>query len=647
MLWMAFGRVFTVCAGAVFVACAGILLAAHARWTASAALVGPEDLSALGVAVVAAMAALLVAVRRRRPAAVEAGDGMLLRELVDAALAASAVLLIAWLGVVQPFGLRTGIVLTSYAALAAALGAAAWRSSGRAHGAGRATGAAYIPALLAASLYGVNVLNRHTVDALTLGLAVAMFGMFAGGQLLVLLENARLSRALGDTRAKLRFRAGHDPLTDLPNRALFRQRVEVALARRRRANDGICTVMFIDLDDFKNVNDSIGHAGGDSVLVEVARRLRESLRTADVVARLGGDEFGLLFEQVTAAGDLLEVAERLVEELRAPMEIDGAAVEVPATIGIALHGPAEPPADADEMLKRADVALRLAKQRGKGMFGLFEPSMHVAMDEPRRRRSGLDRALAMREFRLHFQPIVDVRNRQIVGAEALLRWAHPEAGLLGPGEFLTDLEDVGLIGEVGRWVLDEAVAQAASLRNELHLEFFVTVNVSSVQLHDPGFVDAVRRSLALAGLPPAALVLELTESGSVAEDTIALTRLRGLRALGVRLAIDDFGTGYSSMAYLHSFPVDVLKIDKSFIADLVEGSPDRRLAEELTRLGSSLGLLTIAEGVETEAQHGALDVLGCPLAQGYFYGGALPCDELAASLRVAGTSQRSGSWRSA
>ena len=644
---MSFGRVFSVFSGAVFVAGAGVLLAARARWTASNSAVGAEDLSALGVAVVAAMTALLVAVRHRRPAAAE-GQEELLRQLVDAALAGSAVLLIAWLEVVQPLGVRTGVDLISYVALGVALAIAGWRSSGRAIAdGGRATLMAYIPALLAAALYGLNVLDRHSVDPVTLGMAMAMFGIFAAGQLLVVLENARLSRALGDTRAKLRFRAGHDPLTDLPNRALFRQRVEVALAKRRRANDGICTVMFVDLDDFKNVNDAIGHARGDSVLVEVARRLRDSLRTADVVARLGGDEFGLLFEQVTAAGDLLELAERLVEELRAPMDIDGVAIEVPATIGIALHGPAEPPADADEMLKRADVALRLAKQRGKGMFGLFEPSLHVALDEPRRRRSGLDRALAMREFRLHFQPIIDVRNRQIVGAEALLRWAHPEAGLLGPDEFITDLEDVGLIGEVGRWVIDEAVAQAAALRNELRVEFFVTVNVSSVQLHDPGFVDSVRRSLAVAGLPATALVVELTESGSVAEDSIALARLRALRTLGVRLAIEDFGTGYSSMAYLHSFPVDVLKIDKSFIADLVEGSPDRRLAEELTRLGSSLGLLTIAEGVETEAQHGALDVLGCPLAQGFFYGAALPRDELAASLRVAGKLQHLSTWRSA
>jgi diguanylate cyclase (GGDEF)-like protein len=645
---MAFGRVFTAAAGTVFVACAAVLAAVRARWTAPAAPIGLEDLSALGVAVVAAMAALLVALRHGRPPEAEAREGSLLHALVDAALAGSAVLLIAWLELVQPLGLRVGLDLISYTALAVAIAAAGWRASGRSRiDDSRATLAAYIPALLAATLYGISVLNRHTVDPLTLAMAVTMFGMFAGGQLLVVMENARLSRALGDTRAKLRYRAGHDPLTDLPNRALFQQRVEVALAKRRRANDGICTVMFVDLDDFKNVNDTIGHAGGDGVLIEVARRLRESLRTADVVARLGGDEFGLLFEQVTAAGDLLEVAERLVAELRAPMEIDGVSVEVPATLGIALHGPAEPPADAGDLLQRADVALRLAKQRGKGRFGLFEPSMHVAMDEPRRRRSGLDRALAMREFRLHFQPIVEVRTRQIVGAEALLRWQHPEAGLLGPDEFLSDLEDVGLIAEVGRWVIDEGVAQAASLRNEIGVEFFLAVNVSSLQLHDPGFVDAVRRSLALAGLPPSALVVELTESGSVAEDPIALTRLRGLRALGVRLAIDDFGTGYSSMAYLHSFPVDVLKIDKSFIADLVEGSPDRRLAEELTRLGSSLGLLTIAEGVETEAQHGALDVLGCPLAQGFFYAGALPRDQLAGSLRAAGKPQHMGHWRSA
>jgi EAL domain-containing protein (putative c-di-GMP-specific phosphodiesterase class I) len=322
-------------------------------------------------------------------------------------------------------------------------------------------------------------------------------------------------------------------------------------------------------------------------------------------------------------------------------------VQVQATVGVALHGPAEPPADSGELLRRADVALRLAKKRGKGAFGVFEASMHVALDQPRQRRSGLERALGLREFRLYYQPIVDVRQRTLVGAEALIRWAHPEAGVLGPNEFLSDLEDVGLIGEVGRWVIEEAVSEASTLRQALAVDFFVTVNVSSVQLHDPAFVDHVRSVLASSGLPSSALVIELTESGSVADDPVALGRLRALRSLGVRLAIDDFGTGYSSMAYLHRFPVDVLKIDKSFIDDLVEESPDRRLAEELTRLGTSLGVLTIAEGVETEDQHRALEALNCPLAQGFFYGGALPKEHLAIALRAAGKPLRAVSRRTA
>jgi diguanylate cyclase (GGDEF)-like protein len=507
----------------------------------------------------------------------------------------------------------------------------------------------YLIALAAAGAFGVTALaGNRSIDTLTLGMAAAMAALLVVRQLFVVIENARLTSHLGAAQQELMFRIEHDALTNLPNRALFHRHLEYALSRRRRrSREAICAIIFVDLDDFKNVNDKIGHAGGDRALVEIARRLRDTMRSADTVARLGGDEFGVLFEQVDAAGDLLDVAQRLVEELHVPLVIDGTEVTVQATVGVALHGPAEPAADAAELLRRADVALRLAKQRGKGTFGVFETSMHVALDQPRQRRSGIERALGLREFRLYYQPIVDVRQRSLVGAEALIRWVHPEAGVLGPNEFLSDLEDVGLIGEVGRWVIEEAVAEASTLRATLAVDFFVTVNVSSVQLHDPTFVDHVRSVLAVSGLPASALVIELTESGSVADDQLALGKLRALRALGVRLAIDDFGTGYSSMAYLHRFPVDVLKIDKSFIDDLVDESPDRRLAEELTRLGTSLGVLTIAEGVETEDQHRALEALNCPLAQGFFYGGALPKEHLAIALRAAGKPLRTVSRRTA
>jgi diguanylate cyclase (GGDEF)-like protein len=585
-----------------------------------------DVLSALGVAGLGTATAFGVAARRGGSVLVRRRGGQLLRDLLDGALLASALLLIVWLELVRPLGERNGLTIAAYCLIGLSLADAIWQTALGRKAVRRPRLLAVVPwatVVIAASLYSGALLAHHSTDYMTLSIAVATFALLMSRQLLMAMDNAWLTQVLGAAEEALTFRADHDPLTDLPNRTLFRRHLERALTHRRRGRDGICTVLFVDLDDFKDVNDKIGHAGGDRVLVEVARRLRESLRAADTVARLGGDEFGILFEQVTAAGDLLEVAERMVESLRTPIEVDGVEVTLQATV-------------AGELLRRADIALRLAKQRGKGMFGVFEASMHVAMDEPRRRRVGLEKALGMREFRVYYQPIVDVRNRSVAGAEALLRWAHPDAGLLGPDEFLTDLEDVGLIAEVGRWIVEEAVAQAASLRHELGVEFFVTVNISSLQLHDPGFVDCVRRSLVVSGLPADALVLELTESGSVADDSLALGRLHALRAAGVRLAIDDFGTGYSSMAYLHRFPVDVLKIDKSFIADLVEDSPDRRLAEELTRLGTSLGLQTIAEGVETEVQHRALENLGCPLAQGFFYGGALPKEQLSMALRAAG-----------
>ena len=493
----------------------------------------------------------------------------------------------------------------------------------------------YLLGLFAMAAYVLHVLTGHTADPFVLVAIPVVFALLVVRQQLMLADREDLLKALGAREQELSHRAEHDPLTDLPNRAYFLSRLERALSWRRRGmRDGLCTVMLIDLDDFESVNALIGHKNGDRVLTALADRLRDSLRAVDTVARIGGDEFGILFDEVPFASDLLEVGERLVDTLHIPIEVDGERIAVEASVGIALCGPNDSRPDAGEMLRRADIALRMAKQNGRGAFGVFEPSLRVAQEEPRRRHGGLQRALGLRQFLLEYQPIIDVAQRRVVGAEALLRWQHPEAGLLSPVEFLSDLEDVGLIRSVGRWVVEEAVAETAAIRNRLGVEIFVTVNVSSLQLHDDSFVDAVHRALGANGLPGSALIVELTESGNVAEDAKAIERLRRLRSFGVRLAIDDFGTGYSSMSYLHRFPVDVLKIDKSFVDDLDDQEGEATLAGELLRFGTTLGLLTIAEGVESDVQHAALVELGCPLAQGFHYAGPLSKEQLSMLLRA-------------
>ena len=411
--------------------------------------------------------------------------------------------------------------------------------------------------------------------------------------------------------SQLTHQAFHDPLTKLANRALLSDRVAHAQARSRR--DGRpCAVLLLDLDDFKTINDTLGHAAGDEVLMEVARRLHACIRAGDTAARLGGDEFALLLEDTPDAARAMEIAERIAEALAPPVLLGTKEAFLSASTGIAVGVPSEP---EGELLRNADVALYLAKEKGKGRCEVFEPSMRAAVMERLQLEADLHRALERSEFLLYYQPIVDLQSGQIVGAEALLRWRHPERGLLPPAEFIPLAEESGQIVPIGRWVLEEACRGIRSLSRG-RAKFHVSVNLSARQLQEKDLVDQVAGALSATGLSPDRLVLEVTETLIMLEPRTMIARLRALKELGVRLAIDDFGTGYSSLAYLQNLPVDILKIDRSFIHESVSGglSP---LARGIVDLGRAMRLVMVAEGIERREQAEALRRVGCELGQGF------------------------------
>ncbi len=462
------------------------------------------------------------------------------------------------------------------------------------------------------------------ISLFTLIMGLGLFVLVMLRQGLSVRENITLLRQLAFNEVELNRRAEHDPLTNLNNRTSFIQFVDDHLARR--PPDRLCAVMFVDLDDFKHINDSLGHSMGDQAIVAVGTRLKSCMRDHDLVARLGGDEFAVFCTRLRGVGEMVVIAERLIEALNEPFLSSDMRASVCGTIGVAIAEPGD--RDAGELLRRADIAMYAAKARGKGLFGIFEPSMHVAMYAPLERRADLERAAEDHEFILHFQPVVDVETRDTVSVEALIRWEHPRLGLLGPVEFIDDLESAGLMVKVGAWVLEEACRQTVRLRTGTNADISVSVNVSSSQMQDAGFVSVVAEALTATGLPADALVIELTESGSIGESEVVGLRLRQLRAMGVRVAIDDFGSGYSSFTYLRRLRVDILKIDKTFVDGLLTGGPGAALVEGMIGLGNSLGLLTVGEGVEVEEQHAALVRLGCSMAQGYLHARPMPMDQL-------------------
>jgi diguanylate cyclase (GGDEF)-like protein len=426
-------------------------------------------------------------------------------------------------------------------------------------------------------------------------------------------EQASVALAAAKTANSIRH-AFNDSLTGLPNRALLLDRLEVALARAEREDQPV-SVLFLDLDGFKVVNDSLGHVAGDRLLIDVARRLSGCLRRGDTAARIGGDEFAILLADIGNPDRAPRVAERVIAALGEPFTVLGREVFVSASIGIA-HGQN----DAQNLLRNADVAMYRAKRSGEaGAYATFEPSMHAAVVERLEIEADLRRAIERNELVLHYQPIVELVSGRVVGLEALLRWTHPRRGLVMPFEFIPLAEETGLIVDLGRWVLHEACRQAARWRNDPQTgRPWVSVNLSGLQLLDGSLDAEVAAALADSGLDAAGLTLEITETVLVQDVAAAVDRLEILRALGVSIAIDDFGTGYSSLRYIRRFPADVLKIAKPFVDGLHDES-DAALVRTIIALADSLGLRTVAEGVEDREQLARLCDLGCALGQGYLF----------------------------
>jgi len=413
---------------------------------------------------------------------------------------------------------------------------------------------------------------------------------------------------------QLTHQAFHDSLTGLPNRALFVDRIQHAL-NRTRPDGATVAVLFIDLDDFKTVNDSLGHAVGDELLIAVGERLIEATRTSDSTARLGGDEFAVLLEDVETEEEAVEAATRVLEAIARPLPLEGQAVTVHASVGIAL---ADAGQTVGELVRNADAAMYTAKAAGKSRHTLFEQRMHTAALERLEIRAELQHAAESKAFTVHYQPLVDLRHGGICGFEALLRWPHPERGLVLPNDFISILEDTGLIVPVGELVLERACAAAEAWRRH-EPELTMNVNLSGRQLLDSQLVSTVRSVLARTRLPAHALVLEITESVLMTDTEAAMERLEALKRIGVRLAIDDFGTGYSSLNYLRRLPVDILKIAKPFVDEIGVSAEATRLAEGIIRLGKTLSLSVVAEGIERSGQRDRLRELYCDIGQGYLF----------------------------
>ncbi len=428
----------------------------------------------------------------------------------------------------------------------------------------------------------------------------------------------------------------YDPLTGLANRTLFQDRLQQALARADR-DDEIVALMLLDLDHFKAVNDILGHAGGDELLKEVAERIKECVRKSDTVARLGADEFAIILEEMSDARDVAPVAQDILDTLSESFVLDGHEIPVTASIGIAVR----PPSEADRLLKDADAALRRVKERGRNTYEFYTEEMNVQAFERLTLRNMLRQALREEEFLLHYQPQVDLATGAIVGAEALVRWRQPDSDLVSPARFIPVLEDTGDIVGVGRWIMRTACRQNKAWQDSGVAPLRVAVNLSARQFSREGLVSTVADVLEESGLDPSCLELEITESLLMEDLNASLQILGELQnvAEGLRVSIDDFGTGYSSLSYLKSFPIDLLKIDQSFVRDIPENSDDAAITAAIIGLAHSLRLGVIAEGVETGEQATFLRERGCDEAQGYYFSRPLPAGEFAELLKAGGTLQ--------
>ncbi len=436
--------------------------------------------------------------------------------------------------------------------------------------------------------------------------------------------------------------AERDALTGAANRHMFQHTLEEMLAGTADPNETarILAALFIDLDDFKIVNDTFGHAAGDELLIAVTDRIRGLVRQGDLVARLGGDEFAILTEDDGELHRARSMAERLVRDLRLPYTVAGQPVTVTASIGIASARDAG--RDAQELVRNADVAMYMAKANGKSGFAIFDPGMHAAVRARHELGAQLQQAVDLGQLRLVYQPIVSLETGHIAGLEALVRWQHPERGLVAPGEFIEIAEENGSILPIGRWVLREACERAVAWQREglTPASLFIGVNVSAREVQQPDFVGAVHETLLWAGLEPNRLVLEITETALIKATSPTVETLDALRALGVRVVIDDFGTGYFSLSHLRQFPVDALKIAGEFVQVAEGDSRSAALAGAIVALGESLGISTVAEGIETEEHARRMRALGCTYGQGYFFAKPLGADEIAAGVEGLATPAR-------
>jgi diguanylate cyclase (GGDEF)-like protein/PAS domain S-box-containing protein len=425
--------------------------------------------------------------------------------------------------------------------------------------------------------------------------------------------------------------AQHDSLTDLPNRVLFNDRLRQAISLVERQGKQLA-LMFVDVDHFKRINDSLGHAIGDKLLTSVAKRLVSCVRRTDTVSRLGGDEFVVLLSQVEREEDAAVSARKILRALASPHIIDGKSLDVSVSVGVSTY-PTDGP-DGESLMNKADIAMYEAKQNGRNTYQFFRSEMQAGLADKQLLERDLRYALGRNEFVLHYQPKFNLRTGEITGVEALIRWLHPQRGMISPAQFLPIAEDCGLILSIGRWVLLEACKQARSWSAAGLGAVPVAVNVSAAEFGSKDFLSGVRSVLIATGVEPANLELELTETVLMRDPESAVEKLRALKAIGVQLSIDDFGTGFSSFTYLQRFPVDTLKLDQSFVQEISEDHTDATILSAMINLGNSLGRLVIAEGVETRAQLKFLQHHGCGQGQGYYFSRPVAAEQAGKLFKV-------------